>query len=136
MADNVNQTFAILFSNKRVDNLNAKIEIGNGVVEFADVGRYLGVMLHCNISYKDHINNVCSKMSKSIGILYRLAPDVPEKVVISLYYSFIYPYLNYCIVVWGGAADSHINRFLLLQKRAVRFITSSRYLDHSNPFFL
>jgi hypothetical protein len=132
---NVNKTFAMLFSNRRVANTDSRIEIGGGVVEFADVGRYLGVMLDSNLSYKDHINYVYTKVSKSVGILYKLSSNVPKDVFMSLYYSFIYPYLTYCVVVWGGAADVHVDRLLMLQKRAVRIITNNSYLDHCNPLF-
>ena len=45
--------------------------------------------------------------------------------------SYIYlTYLTYCIEVWGCASKSH------LQKKIVRIMTFSSYLEHSAPLFM
>ena len=35
--------------------------------------------------------------------------------MISLYYTFVYPYLNYCIHVWGKAYNTHLKNLLVLR---------------------
>ena len=52
-----------------------------------------------------------------------------------LYYAFIYPNLTFCNLVWGNAASTHLNKLFLLQKKAVRIITNSAFLDHTDPHF-
>ena len=52
-----------------------------------------------------------------------------------LFYSFIQPYFNYCILIWGNAADIHLNKLILLQKRAIRLISNAQFLDHTAPLF-
>ncbi len=44
------------------------------------------------------------------------------------------PYLNYCILVWGGSS-TQCKRLFTLQKRAVRIISNAGYRDHSTPLF-
>ena len=41
-----------------------------------------------------------------------------------LYYAFIYPYLTYCVEVWGSAAKVYIASVEKVQKLACRIITS------------
>ena len=41
----------------------------------------------------------------------------------------------YCNIVWGNCASTKIDSLLLLQKRALRIVTNSSYLHHSNPLF-
>ena len=53
----------------------------------------------------------------------------------SLYYSFIYPYLYYCNIIWGHAAKCHLLKLLNIQKRAVRIILNKGYRNHSLPLF-
>ena len=53
----------------------------------------------------------------------------------SLYYSFIYPYINYCIHVWGSTFHSYVNKVFLLQKRVVRIIAGVNRRTHSKPIF-
>ena len=43
--------------------------------------------------------------------------------------------MNYCNIIWGGAAKVHLEKLLKLQKRAVRIITGSGYLEHTAPLF-
>ena len=43
--------------------------------------------------------------------------------------------MMYCNVIWGGAAQIHYNKILLLQKRAVRILSGAEYLAHTDPLF-
>ena len=52
-----------------------------------------------------------------------------------LYNSFIYPYLNYCIAVWGSTCHSYLLPLIKLQKRVVRMISGAQRYDHTEPIF-
>ena len=52
-----------------------------------------------------------------------------------LYYSYIYPYLIYCIEVWGISPHTHLKPLLLLPKKIVRIMTFSSYYAHTAPIF-
>jgi hypothetical protein len=51
---------------------------------------------------------------------------VGKKYLIQLYYSFIFPYLIYCNVIWGNAAATTIWPIFRLQKIALRLITNTK----------
>ena len=53
-----------------------------------------------------------------------------------MYFSFVYPYLYYCIEVWGNARDCYRDTIVKLQKRAVGIISCSLLLAHSEPLFI
>ena len=38
-------------------------------------------------------------------------------LLVNLYYTFIFPYLSYCNIVWGRAANIYLSRIFLLQKK-------------------
>ena len=50
-------------------------------------------------------------------------------------FSLIYPYMQYCILVWRSTYPSNLNRIVLLQKRAVRIIGNVAYDAHTDPIF-
>ena len=52
-----------------------------------------------------------------------------------LYYSLIYPYLDYGISLWGSTHTNYINRITILQKKAIRIISNAQHNDHTNPLF-
>ena len=51
-----------------------------------------------------------------------------------MYFTFIYPYLIYCIEVWGNANEPHLSTIVKIHKKE-RLITCSHYLDHTKPLF-
>ena len=60
---------------------------------------FLGVILDEHISLKPHISHVARKKSKSIGIIYKSSFYLSKSSLYTLYYSLVYPYLQYCIIV-------------------------------------
>ena len=55
--------------------------------------------------------------------------------MLTLYYTFAYPYFTYCIQVWGKTYISNCNKLVLLQKRLIRIISGSSYLAHTAPLY-
>ena len=80
-----------------------------------------------NLSWKPHIANIAKKVSKSIGIIYKASLCLPTSTLCTLYYSLVYPYLLYCITVWGSSYPSTLKRIVLLQTKVVRIIPRSTF---------
>ena len=53
-----------------------------------------------------------------------------------MYNSLIASYLNYGLLLWGSAAKTHLNKFVVLQKKAMRIIAHAPYNAHTNDLFL
>lgn len=132
---NLSKTFVVIFSNKRFDYLANPLRMNNEVVTLNELGKFLGVFIDRKLTFNEHVNAICSKLSKTIGIFYKINSYIPEKNLINLYYSFFYPFILYCNIVWGGCTQNHLNKILLLQKRIVRIITKENYLAHTDPLF-
>ena len=93
----------------------------------------LGIMIDANLNWQLQIHHIVKKIKRSIGLLSKIRHYVNEKLLVS--YSLIYSYLTYGIVAWGHTYASTLNPIFLLQKKIVRIITFSSYLEHSNPLF-
>ena len=52
-----------------------------------------------------------------------------------LYNAFILPNLSYCITIWGNTYKSNINRFIILQNRAIRAIYNLQNRINTNEFY-
>ena len=75
---------------------DCNIYVNNSVISRVESCKFLGVIIDQYLSLKQHIQYIAAKISKNIGIIYRLRRYINIKTVITLCYSFIYPYLNYC----------------------------------------
>ena len=88
-----------------------------------------GVKIDNALTWSSHVTHVCRKMSKSTGIIKKVSKFLPAKTLCTLYNTLIYPYLSYCHLIWGKAANTHLERILLAQKRVVRIICTSDHDD-------
>ena len=133
---NISKTKYVIFrpKQKRI-NTNIPILFDGKVLKQEQSLKFLGVHIDENLSWKTHINFLCQKISKSIGVIYRSRFYLSTKTKISLYYSLVYPYLSYCNIVWSSTYVTNLNRIFLLQKRAVRALTNAHYYSHTAPLF-
>jgi len=120
---------------------NRKVKVSdiltiNGTpIELVNCTKFIGVLIDSSLTWEQHIQLVKSKIAKGIGVICKARKVLDEKTLITLYYSMIYPYLTYCVEVWGNSAQSYLLSLLKLQKKILRIITSSAYRAESNPLF-
>ena len=139
MIINLTKTNYIVFhtnycNNKDILN-NVTLSIESVPMNKVNTVNFLGVHIQSNMSWDVHITNVSNKVSKCIGILYKLKHVLPQSTLLLLYNTFLYPYLNYCIIVWGNHNKTRMDLLHKLQKKALRICTGSHYLSHSAPIF-
>ena len=84
--------------------------------------KFLGVFIDNKLSWKPHIRYICIKVAKGIGVILKARKVFDNETLSTLYYTFVYPYLNYCIHVWGRAYDTHFNDLRVLQNKIIRII--------------
>ena len=132
---NVEKTHVMLITNRNLISAAPEIYYGNTLLDVVVECTFLGVKLDRNLKFVNHIKYICSKISKSIGILYKLRNVVPNYILLNLYHSLVYPYLIYCNVIWGNSFNSILNPLFILQKRVIRIINGESFLAHTNVLF-
>ena len=93
------------------------------------------MILDEHLTWIPHITNVARKVSKTVGVVYKASFCLSKRSLITLYYSLLYPYLQYCVSVWGSTYPPNLNRIFMLQKRAVRIIAKESFDAHTDPIF-
>ena len=133
---NVTKTHFIIFRGRRKRLiLEDNLYINDVEIDMVNKTKFLGVIIDKNITFSDHIQYIKGKIARGIGILCKVKRFVSKKTLITLYYSFIYPYFNYCVNVWGNTYQYILLPLFKLQKRAVRLITGAKRFDESKPLF-
>ena len=111
------------------------LSINNQMLTQETSSRYLGVYIDYNANWKTHISYISKKVKRSIGILSKLRYFISTKILLSLYYALVEPFLNYCIIAWGGTYRTTLQSLFILQKKALRIITFTSFNEHSSPLF-
>jgi hypothetical protein len=133
---NVKKTHVMVFgSNTKRNSSNIKIVIENQEIEIVEKTKFLGIILDQALTWKQHISYIATKMAKSVGIISKARKLLNPDILKQLYYSFLYPYLIYCLIIWGSAGDTITWPIFRLQKRAVRLINNVKRRHSSQPTF-
>ena len=134
---NISKTNAIVYSNRSISNpTNFPVTLNNNTVNLVHEFKFLGVIIDERLKFSKHIAQISNKISRNIGIFYRIRRFFPLKARLTFYFSFIYPYLSYCVIIWGATYDRHLKNLITMHKRMIRLIGDSTYLAHTNPLFL
>ena len=88
-----------------------------------------------NLNWNNHVNYISKKIAKGIGISIKARHYLDKDTLLSLYNTFIYPYLTYGNIVWGGTFKYSLDKLYILQKYAVRIISHVNWRHHSEPLF-
>ena len=133
---NIDKSNYVLFHppQKKV-NISINLNINDTSLKEKPCIRYIGIMLNSNLNWKSHVNYSSTKIKRSIGILSKMRYLITLDVLINLYYTLIYPFLIYGLVVWGNTYPTNIKPLFILQKRTIRMITFLKFDEHSSQLF-
>ena len=116
-----------------VTNLNLVVK---GIpVECVESVNILGLTIDQTLSWHTHVDNVCLKMSRLIGLLWRIKDHLDFSMRILYYNSYILRAFDYCLIVLCAMTWSDYDRILKLQKCAIRIVTNSDREAPSKPLF-
>ena len=133
---NVSKTEFIIFKPpKKTPSTRITLKLNGTTLYESNKIKYLGIVMDDKLTWKHHISELSKKISKSIGIIYKMRKMCPQRVQMSLYYSLVHSHLNYGACVWGNADEIHLNKVRLLQKKVIRTISNADFNEHSGPLF-
>ena len=95
--------------------------------------KFLGIIIHENLSWKPQISVVCDKVSKVIGVLCKARQYLPLDTLKTLYNALFVPYINYCTLILASTYASYLEPLSVLQKKSIRIITFSPPRTPSKP---
>ena len=123
-------------TNRQINSTPLPIKIASYSIQAKTSEKFLGVVMDEGLKFNHHVSMLSKKVSKAVGVLYKLRNYLPLPTLISLYYTFVYPYFVYCNLIWGHTFQTHLKPLEILQKKAIRIINHAPYLSHTNDLFL
>ena len=132
---NQEKTKIVCFRKKRnqvsVENLDIIFD-GKKIICEKNV-KFLGIILDEHLTFEDHCNSVANKMSRNTGILNRVKKTLPSPSLQLIFNSLIFSHYSYGLEVWGASPSKSFKRILTIQKKAIRSVTKSQWLAHTEP---
>ena len=91
-----------------------------------NVFQFLGVQVNDTLTWSDHINFVCSKVSRSLNLLRCLSWFLPQSLLLLFLKSYILPTFDYCDIVWSGCTKQESHRLETLLNFSCRTVLRRR----------
>ena len=117
---NMKKTHYMIFHRAKFKTTGQDVVMQNNTLTCVTTTKFLGVIIDHKFKWNDHITYVRNKISKSIGILYKIRRFLDMNTLIQMYHSFVFPYLIYCIEIWGNASAIHLEPLIKIQKKSIR----------------
>lgn len=130
---NVNKTDLLYFQSRDMGR-QLILELPSGELKCSECVRFLGLQVDGVLSWRNHVDSVCSRLSSAFFAIRRLKQVLSEESLICVYYSLAYSHLNYNIVLWGGSSSSH--RAFIAQKKIMRLIFGLSPVESCRPYFI
>ena len=89
--------------------------------------KYLGCTISADLTWNDHIRNICNKANKTIGFLKRNLNINNSKIKETAYKSLVRPTVEYASSVWDPYHQNNKYRLEMVQRRAARYVTNSHH---------
>ena len=118
---NITKTNYIIFSNT-INSLPIPLSIRESSLSTVDSTKFLGIFIDNKLNFSLHTKHVTNKISRSIGIIKKISPLLPEPILKQLYHSLVMPYLIYVVEAWGRSNTADLNRLRSLQDRCIKLI--------------
>ena len=126
---NTQKTKALLVTEKRLrrrmDQDTAMLDVVTDTAEIEQVASHklLGLIIDEDLTYEVHIDNLCNKLSKRLGLFRHIGPCLKKNQRIIYFNNAVIKLLMmYASSVWTSCNKMLLERVLRLQKWAARII--------------
>ena len=92
-------------------------------------------MIDSKLNFQNHIKIIESKLSKCVGILYRLKAVLSREVLCKIYFALFHPHLLYGLIACGSTFPIYMSKLESLQDKAVKIIGGSTGKKATTPFY-
>ena len=119
----------IIGTRQRLKNISISENIGltmnNEVILNKSSHVYLALHIDNHLSFDIMIDHICIKLRSRVSMLQRLNKFVPVSSLNHLYYAFVQPHIDYCLLIWGHTSNNNISRVQKFQNRVARITTQN-----------
>ena len=95
--------------------------LGNSFLNYTESEKDLGIFMNRTLNFTEHINYLYSRANQRFGKLKRTFHFVESADKIRVFYlTMVRSLFEHCPDVWRPSAESSINRFESIQKKAIK----------------
>ena len=114
-------------SQKNITNQPDKIKFNNQEICRTSHIKFLGVIIDENLTWNNHINELCNKLKRLFHIFYNIRHLLSKDNIKTIYYALIYSRIKYGISVYGQACNTKMKRIQKLQNQLLKVLSGKKF---------
>ena len=108
------------------DTGNLGVKTDNAEIEQVANHKLLGTITDEDLTYEVHVNKLCNKLSKQLGLSRHISPYLKRNHRIIYFNTVIKPLMMYASTAWTSCNKEVLQRVVCVQKRAARIILQAQ----------
>ena len=118
---NVDKTEFVIFQSRRQNpRERITLKLNNKTIYESFKLKYLGLILDHQLNWKAHITELSKKLSRAVGLMYKIRHYCPDEVTRTIYFSIFNSHVSYGLPVWGSCNQDDLRKIQTLQNQALR----------------
>ena len=97
---------------------------------------YLGIIIDEHLAWEPLIQDLTTKLSRTVGFLSKLRHLVDFKTLISIYYALFESHVSYCLQTIGFITQAFFEKIEVLQNKALRTIHFKPPRESARPLYV
>ena len=78
--------------------------------------QFLGLYIDEKLDWHEHINKCKNKLTSALYVINKVNSYLPVSALKTIYYTLVYPYLTYGIILWGSTYKTYWTTLFIIQK--------------------
>ena len=120
-------------ANRVVENFT--LQMGGHCIDRTKSYRYLGLLVDEKMSWSDHINELCSKLSQVAGVIFKIRKFLNPQALMLVYHGLVSSKLRYGLICWATANKILLNKINIAHNTIITYLTYSKRCNRLWPLY-
>ena len=108
-------------------NYDLRIKLDGKRIYPSNYVKYLGLLIDLHLNWSFHTKSLASKLTRAAGMLAKVRHFVDKPTLRNIYFGIFSSLLTYGSQIYGQHVNSHVQRIIKLQDKAIRIINFADY---------
>ena len=101
------------------------ISVNADKLQLVEKAKYLGLWVRNDLSWDDHILELCRKMYYYVHMFRRLRKILPSQLLLNIYKSYVQSKIDYGLSIWGCTTEANLDRTQRIQNLLARIMCNN-----------
>ena len=125
------QAQEVIFSRKLQKTNHNQVYFNHNSVKQVPSQKHLGMYLDTKLNFQKHLNNVLSKVNRTIRLLRKLQAFLLRQSLVTVYKAFIRPHLDYGDIIYDQTYNESFHQKIM----PIQYNTALAYNRHYKRYF-